>query len=95
MEDDEPLFATMAASGSIQESSAGRAGWLRRFLRPQEESSLVLEQEMQKAMATLAALDETQPDASPAVSESISVGQALTEIIESQAKEMRHRRRPD
>lgn len=86
MEDDEPLFATMAASVH-QEFSGPR--WVATSVHPtEEESSLVLEQEMQKAMATLAAMNETQPDASPAVSESISVGQALTEIIESQAKEM-------
>ncbi len=85
MQDDEPLFATMAASVH-QEFSGPR--WVATPVHStEEESSLVLEQEMQKAMATLAAMNETQPDASPAISESISVGQALTEIVESQADE--------
>lgn len=90
-EQDEPLFATIAAAPAKEEISGPR--WMATSVPvSQEEAALILEEEMQKALAAMAELSAAETVASPtasAVTESVEAVSQLpsTEVPEAKLEE--------
>jgi hypothetical protein len=90
-EPDEPFFATIAAAPAKEEVSGPR--WVASSVPvSQEEAALILEEEMQKALAAMAQLQAAEtsvPAAASAVTESVEQAQqsAATEVAEAKVEE--------
>ncbi|HTZ98219.1 MAG TPA: response regulator [Terriglobales bacterium] len=90
-EPDEPLFATIAAAPAKEEVSGPR--WVASSVPvSQEEAALILEEEMQKALAAMAQLQSAEtsvPEPASAVTESLEQTQqsAACEVPEAKVEE--------